>query len=146
MMAADQRHRDRSVFGQGDDRRFGPLVVEQRTDGADQDAARAQADDRPPGGEQLGDLRHNPVVGLVPIARQPSRAVEARPRQQIAHPSAERGAAGTQRDDRGAGRQLGRHNAGPSREISAVAKYGTLAGSTCASGSIRWFGKLARSM
>src|SRR5437763_3552539 len=144
VMAAEQRHRDRAVFGQRDHWRLGPLVVEQRADGPDQDTARTNADDRGSGGEQLGNLRHHAIVGLIAIARVMARTIEPGSRQQIAHLSPERGAARTEYQDRSPGRQP-THRTISLRQTSTVAKYGTSAGSTADNGAIRWFGKVARS-
>ena len=144
VMAAEQRHRDRAVFGQRDHRRLGPLVVEQRADGPDQDAARANADYRRSGGEQLGNLRHRAIIGLVPTAGVVARTIKAGSRQQIAHLSPERGAARTEYQDCSPGRQPP-HRTISLRQTSTVAKYGTSAGSTAENSAIRWFGKIARS-
>src|SRR5947207_7052307 len=144
VVATEQRHCDRAVFGQCDDRRLGPLVVKQRADRPDQNAARADADNRRSGGEQRGDLRHRAIVGHVPIAGAMARTIEPGSRQQVAHPSPKRGATRAEYQDCSAGRQPAHRITSP-RQTSAIAKYGTSAGSTADNGAIRWFGKVARS-
>ncbi len=125
-MPAQQRHRDRTVLGEGDDRRLHKLVVDQGREGADQDAAREEADNRPAGGEELCQERHHPVVFFVPIARLRARflarAIEPRPRQHGRNPAAERGASRSQYDDGGAGWQHPIQSPRPRQRTSAVAK------------------------
>jgi hypothetical protein len=128
-MPAEQRHRNRAVFGERDDRRLGVLVVEQWAERTDQDAAGAQPDNRGSGGEQPGDMRHKAIVTLVPVARVMARPVKARFRQQVAHSSPKRSAARTQHQDRSATRQIAVHPPASPRQTKAIAKYGTFAGS-----------------
>jgi hypothetical protein len=56
-VAAEQRHGDAAVLGDGDDRGLGRFVGEQRRAGADQHAGGADADDRRPGSEQRTQMR-----------------------------------------------------------------------------------------
>src|SRR5437660_402998 len=55
-MPADQRHRDRPVLGDRDDRRLFPLGGEEGRDRADQDTAGADTDNRPARLEQPADM------------------------------------------------------------------------------------------
>ena len=86
MVTADQRHRDRAVLGNGDYRRLLAFRGEQRRHRADQDAAGAEADNRPSRGEQLGDVRRRPIVALIPIGRVGARPVQSGTRQRRPQP------------------------------------------------------------
>ena len=81
-------------------------------------------------------MGHEPLVALIPIAEVRARAVQARIRQQIAHAPRERGAAPPEHDHRDARRQRA-HPEISSRQISAIAKYGTTAGSISDKGAMR---------
>ncbi len=73
-MAAKQRHRARSVRGHGDERRPAPLVPKNSRDCADENAGRAQPDDRRAGAEErrevIGQVREIPI-GNHSLARGP---------------------------------------------------------------------------
>lgn len=68
-MPAEQRDRDRSVLGHRDHRRLVALVGDQRGKKADQDAAGADADNRPALDERQRKAIVEAVVGLVAFAR-----------------------------------------------------------------------------
>ncbi len=75
-VAADQRHGDGTVFGNGDDGRLVLFWAEERGDRADQNAAGAETEDRAAGGEQPGDMRRGAVVTLVPVAGIGARSMQ----------------------------------------------------------------------
>ena len=56
VMAAEQGHGDAAVFGNGDDGWLGPLVAEQRGQGADDDAGGAEGHDRLAIGEEPTEM------------------------------------------------------------------------------------------
>ncbi len=77
MMAAEQRHGGTAVLGHRNHRGLAALVLQMRADGADQDAAGAEADDAPafveePGemglGLRIGDIAARHAVGRVDLA------------------------------------------------------------------------------
>ena len=103
VMAAQQRHHRRAVLGRREHRRLGPLVAQERCHGTDQDAAGAQPDHRPPGGEQAGHMRRGLGEPLVGRAVGAGGGMDLGTRQQFAQPAGQGGAARAQDDDGGAG-------------------------------------------
>ena len=106
-MAAQQRHDRRAILGNGDDRRLGALVGDERRHRADQYPGGAQADDRRAGGEERGDVRHG--LGVVRVGRDAAleRRVEARARQMIRQAPGERDGARAKDDDGRTVRRIG---------------------------------------
>ena len=98
MMSPDQRHRNRTVFRDRDDRRLLLLGGEQGGDGADQNAAGADTDDRPPRLEQPADVARHPIVALVPVAGMGARPVQPSAGQRRPQSPAERGAPWAEHD------------------------------------------------
>ena len=98
-MSADQRHRYRAVLGDRDDRRLLLFRGEQRGDGTDQDAAGADADDRPPRFEQPADMGRHPIIALVPVAGMRARPVQPSAGQRRPQSASERGASWAEHDD-----------------------------------------------
>ncbi len=117
-MAAEQRHRDRAVFGHRHHRRLGVLVAEQRRHGADEDAGGAEPDDRRAGGEERGDRRRGAVEEMIGRDAAAGRRVKARARQQPAQPPRQRQRARPQHQDGGALRQRIAHRSEPVWEMA----------------------------
>ena len=148
VMAAEQRHRDAAVLGDGDDRRLAALVGEQRRDGADQDAGGADADDRRAGGEQRAQVRDR--VG----ERLRRRHRRARPGRAPACPAAAAADAApaparpaAERDERRARRQSRRRRrlGGPAGGRGSSRSRGASSSARSRSGRMRWSAKVARS-
>ena len=99
MMSADQWHRYRAVLGDRNDRRLLLLGAEEGGDRADQYAASANPDNRPPRFEQLADMGRRPIVALVPVAGKGARPVQPSAGQRRPQSPAERGAPSAEHDD-----------------------------------------------
>ncbi len=104
-MAAEQRHRDRAVFGHGDDRRLLAFVAQERRQRADEDTAGAQPDDRCACREQLAQMRRRAREVDVAVERACIGRMNLRAGQQRFEPARQRQGRRTEDDNRDASRQ-----------------------------------------
>jgi hypothetical protein len=100
VMAAEQRHGDAAVFGDGDDRRLGALVGEQRRQAADDDAAGADGDDGLAGSEETAQVLAD-VVEADGGIRDPGREAVQRGVRQGRHEALRQGKAAWSEDNDG---------------------------------------------
>ena len=98
-MPADQRHRDRPVLGDRDDRRLFPLGGEEGRDRADQDTAGADTDNRPARLEQPADMSRHPIIAHIPLVGMGARPVQPGAGQLRPKSPAERSAPRAEHDD-----------------------------------------------
>ena len=140
-MAAQQRDDGAAVLSEGQDRRFGTLVRQDGTNGTDQDAGGADADDRRSGLEQGAQVVQRCGELAVRAADAMGKAVDLGAGQNGARTFGHFKAALREDDEDGSGHD----QASPRLWTSTMEKYGTLSGSTSSSGSRRWFGIVARS-
>ena len=70
-MPPEERNRERTIFGNGHDRRLHTLVAKRRRDRPHQDPGRADADDRAPGFEQRPNVAGRVVEADVGLATDP---------------------------------------------------------------------------
>ena len=98
MVSPDERHRDRAVLGNRDDGRFVLFGGEEGGNRTNQDAAGADADDRPTRVEQRANMGRHAVVALVPVAGMGARPVQPSAGQRRPQSPAECGAPGAEHD------------------------------------------------
>src|SRR5690242_7408890 len=99
MMSPDKRHRHRAVLGECDDRRLLLLCREEWGNRTNEDAAGANADNRPPCFEQLADMGRDSIITLVPVAGMRTRPVQPSAGQRPPQSPAECGAPWAEHDD-----------------------------------------------
>ena len=104
VVPAQERHDHRAVVRHRQDRRLGALVRQERRDGTDEDAARADPDHRVPRGEEVADMGQRVgegrVAALGPLRPAMERRVEA-----CGHAARDQKAGCVDRDHDGSGRR-----------------------------------------
>ena len=99
-MTAEQRHGEAAVVGQRHDRRPGPLVAEQGRQDPDQDAGRADADDRARARVEVAKQGREVVIGLEVGSPVRARPVQRAAGQRGLAPARRLEAAPAEQDDR----------------------------------------------
>ena len=108
-MTAEQRHRHRTILGNGNHRRLDPLVSQQRRHGTQQNAGGADPDDRCAGSKQAAQVIHGVGEGFIGALDATDKAMQARAGQQRLHSLTDGKTARAEHNDGGTVRQWRRH-------------------------------------